>query len=420
MVLVMLLMLVTLNIFIQQLVKEQIVTRLQHDAESLVSFIQISADDHWEVNPAHISQVYSRVRSGHYYIVQTAQQTLRSRSLFDFELSIPEMQATQSHSYQMNGAGEEVWLVWQQRIKKNNQILQIWVAEDITSFQQQLLKFSIIAVLLVTTASAVLVYLQQGILNRGFAVFDLLRTNLQAVRHGDMEKNGTLVPMEISPLVSEIELLVEQLRQRIKRTRNAIGNLTHEIKRPMQILSLYIETNEGKESALQCFDEIQTIVDRELRRAKISGTNVVGGAFKIQEEIPVLLKIMKNIYPKISLELTIQKNLNEVNLDRGDMLELSGNLLDNACKFTTSVVNIEFKTAENFYLLTVEDDGEGVTMEQMSLITEKGFRLDESRQGHGLGLSICSDIVQSYHGELLFDQSALGGLKVTVSLPLIR
>ena len=417
-ILVMLVMLVMLNIFIQQLVKEQVVTRLQHDAESLVTIIQPGEENSWKINPAHISTVYNRVRSGHYYVVKTDDVTLRSRSLFDFEPTIQILNIEQSSAHQMHGAGEENWLVWQQNIHKNGHQFQIWVAEDIAPFQQQLIKFSVIAVFLVTLVGSLLVYLQQKILNKAFRVFDTLRSNLQAIRHGETENTGTQVPVEISPLVSEIEMLVEQLKQRIQRTRNAIGNLTHEIKRPLQLLSLYIETGEDKESKNKCFEEIQMIVDRELRRAKISGSNVIGGAFNVQSEIPVLLDVMQKIYPDISSTLFIQKGMGEINLDRDDMLELSGNLIDNACKYASKAVKIEFKKIDHVLFFSVDDDGKGVDKEQISLITRKGYRLDESHQGHGLGLSICSDIIQSYHGELKFDKSPMNGLKVTVSLPL--
>ncbi|MCK5662424.1 MAG: hypothetical protein KAI17_03010 [Thiotrichaceae bacterium] len=184
MILVMVVMLFTLNIFIQQLVKEQVLTRLQHDSESLVSIIQQDSENTWSINPAQISTVYNRVRSGHYYMISTPQQIIRSRSLFDFEVVIPDSKNKKTLSYEIKGAGEKTWLVWQQVIHKKNQPLLIWVAEDIAPFQQQLIKFSLIIILLVIIFGFVLIYLQQRILNKAFYIFDVLRSNLQSVRHG--------------------------------------------------------------------------------------------------------------------------------------------------------------------------------------------------------------------------------------------
>lgn len=418
MILVMMMMLVMLNIFIQRLVTEQVLTRLQHDAESLVSVISQTGNQNWNVNPSQISTVYNRVRSGHYYVVKSAAKTSRSRSLFDFDVHFKKVQSGASTSYQMEGAGDEQWLVWQQIVKKNQQSFQIWVAEDISSLQSQLIWYSIIAILAVFVFFVILIYIQHKILNRAFAVFDLLRVNLQAIRQGDVDKSGTQVPLEIAPLVTEIEILVDQLKQRIQRTRNAIGNLAHEIKRPLQILSLYIDSGENKETAIQSFDEIQLIVERELRRAKISGSNLTGGIFKAQEELPVLLQVMEKIYPQVNFQLEIQQALNEVGLDRDDMMELSGNLIDNACKFAAGKVAIQVSLVDDLWCFTVEDDGQGVDQDKVEMIIGKGVRLDETRQGHGLGLTICTDIVSSYQGQLNFSQSALGGLKVEVCLPL--
>ncbi len=418
MLLVMIVMLFTLNIFIQQLVKEQVLTRLQHDAESLVSIIQQDSEKYWSVNPAQISTVYNRVRSGHYYMVNTPQQTIRSRSLFDFEAAIPDTENKKSISYEIKGAGEETWLVWQQIIQKNNQPLLIWVAEDIASFQQQLMKFSLIIIFLVIIFSFIFIYLQQRILNKAFHIFDVLRSNLQSVRHGETKNAGTLVPVEISPLVDEIEILVEQLRLRIQRTRNAIGNLAHEIKRPLQILSLHLDSGEDRQSAAQSFKDIQLIVDRELRRAKISGSNVVGGTFHINDELPYLLEVMKKIYPEVRIQKNFQGNLTKINIDRDDMMELTGNLLDNACKFAYSSIEFKINRIQSGLSIIVEDDGPGVDPTLFEKITGKGLRLDETVQGHGLGLSICSDIIDSYKGKLTFSRSKTGGLKVEASIPI--
>jgi len=418
MILVMVVMLFTLNIFIQQLVTEQVLTRLQHDAESLVSIIQQDSDNNWTVNPAQISTVYNRVFSGHYYMVKTPQGIVRSRSLFDFEASISDIEDGQSVSYQVKGAGEETWLIWQQIIHKNNLPFQVWVAEDIAPFQQQLTYFSLIIILLVVTASAALIYLQQRILHKAFKIFDELRSSLQSIRQGETEQSVSSVPIEISPLVKEIEMLVEQLRQRIQRTRNAIGNLAHEIKRPLQILSLHLESGEDKQSATQSFKDIQTIVDRELRRAKISGSNVVGGTFRINEELPYLLEVLNRIYPAINMQENYQGDLKEVNLDRDDMMELTGNLLDNACKFAHSSIKLDINREQSGLTISVEDNGPGVDPALFEKITGKGLRLDETVQGHGLGLSICTDIIDSYKGKLNFSQSTLGGLKVEAFIPL--
>ncbi len=416
MIVLMLLILLMLYIFMQQLVKEQFLTRLQHDAESLITVL-LQQDGRWILDPTHISTVYNRVRSGHYYIVKTPDKTIRSRSLFDFEVEPPALDNQQSRSYKMPGPGGETWLVWQQIIHKQGKPFELWLAEDITPVQRHLVHFSIIAVLLIIAISLLFIVIQQKILDRTFAVFGALRNNLQSIRQGEAESADLPLPQEISPLVREIELLVSQLKQRIVRTRSAIGNLAHEIKRPLQIVSLYIDSGGDRQAVKSAFDEIHNIVDRELRRARISGANAVGGRFDVTQEIPILLQVMQKIYPEVKVSLDIQPHLAAMNLDRDDMLELSGNLIDNAFKYSNGEVAIQFSLQRETLKLVIEDDGAGVASEYLDKITEKGYRLDENREGHGLGLSICADIVDSYQGEIQFTRSMLGGLKVEVQIP---
>lgn len=416
--LVMLLLLGSLGFAIQRLLMDHMLTRLEHDAESLISIIEKDSEQRWSINPAHVSAVYNRVHSGHYYRVSAPGQVIRSRSLFDFEFSVPPVVGGRSMSYQMKGLGGESWLVWRQVIRKDKELLDVLVAEDITPVYQSLLRFLWVAVAFVVLAALLAIYLQRRILGRAFQVFDELRNNLQAIRHRSSGIHTAQIPSEVFPLVREIELLVEQLGLRIQRTRNAIGNLSHEIKRPLQLLTLQAQHEQGKEMLNKALDDIRSIVDRELRRAKISGSSRVGGEFRIHEELPYLVEVMQKIYPAIEIQLNIQGGVDGIGMDRDDMLELMGNLMDNACKFARNRVRCRVTEQHNRLVLLLEDDGPGVAVDLLQKITRKGARLDESVEGHGLGLSICVDIVNSYQGTLDFGRSELGGLRAEVGLPM--
>jgi signal transduction histidine kinase len=109
--------------------------------------------------------------------------------------------------------------------------------------------------------------------------------------------------------------------------------------------------------------------------------------------------------------------LRELALDREDMLELVGNLLDNACKWAASRAVLRLSIEQGTFVLVIEDDGPGVPEPQRERLLERGLRLDERVEGHGLGLSIVREIVDSYDGRLELDDSELGGLRVVVRLP---
>ena len=417
MILVMSGLLVIIYFGMQQILQEYVLSRLQHDTESLISVVHQDQNQKWTVAPSQMSKVYDRVKSGHYYQLEIGTETISSRSLFDETMPQPSSSATNSVSYLADGPGQEIWLIWQQQVRKEDQPISILVAEDITPLRRQLLRYAIYGVIVIGLTIAVMIFLQRRTLDNSFAVFEILRQNIASVRHKETEKIGMSLPAEVIPLVNEIENLVDQLRNRISRNRHAIGNLAHELKRPLQLLSLQLEADREEEACDPLLD-IKAIIERELRRAKISGSQSIGGNIDLNEEIPVMIKVLSKIYPQIKINFEYFGSTSSLNLDREDMLELIGNLLDNACKFANQTVEIQISLSPDHVKISIDDDGEGISKAEMNEIKKRGVRLDESKAGHGLGLDICWDIVNSYQGNILFSASPMGGLRVNVNLPL--
>jgi len=164
-------------------------------------------------------------------------------------------------------------------------------------------------------------------------------------------------------------------------------------------------------------EHIAQLIDSELKRARLAGRGSATQRLNLAEELPALCGLLQQVY--VDKEVDIRHNVPadmEWSHDRQDMLELIGNLLDNAVKWSAGVVILTVRWVDGIRL-EVEDDGPGVSAAQLRHLTERGARLDESVAGHGLGLSIVKDIVETYQGELTFDTSArLGGLRVTVLL----
>ncbi len=401
----------------QQILQDYVLTRLQDDSESLISAVSQDSNLDWNVNPSQMSKFYNRVKSGHYYHLAVDSQTISSRSLFDVTMPEPVGNLSNPGYYLADGPGQEIWLIWYQQVSKNNQLISIRVAEDITPLRRQLLQYTIYVVILMVITTTMLIYLQRRTLQHSFAVFEMLRQNITSIRHKETEKIGISLPGEVIPLVNEIEILVDQLRNRISRNRHAIGNLAHELKRPLQLLSLQLE-NDGDGEPSRPLQDIRAIIERELRRAKISGSQNAGGKFDVNEELPFLIEVLSNIYPLVKINFENPGSISSLDLDRDDMLELIGNLLDNGCKYASQTVDLQISCSTNRVKIIVDDDGKGIKESEMAEIKLRGVRLDESKQGHGLGLDICWDIVNSYHGSLSFSASPKGGLRVVIELPL--
>ena len=147
-----------------------------------------------------------------------------------------------------------------------------------------------------------------------------------------------------------------------------------------------------------------------MKRARLAGRGTIGQRFKVDVEIPALIGLLEQVYS--DKQVDVRYNIGpEVELvhDRQDMLELIGNLLDNAVKWSRSVVIVNLRSAKGI-LIDVEDDGPGCSPEKLGQLTGRGVRLDESVAGHGLGLSIVKDIVDTYDGRLeITPQRGLAG-----------
>jgi len=165
------------------------------------------------------------------------------------------------------------------------------------------------------------------------------------------------------------------------------------------------------------WSQIQHRISRELGRARLSGDVLPGAYFDCAEELAPLFETLNMIHRR-GLRLHWQAHeYCRLPWDREDMLELLGNLLDNACKFARSEVLLTIERTPDGYLIRVEDDGPGIAPDQRDAVLERGIRLDERAEGHGLGLGIVRDILAAWNGQLSLEQSALGGLQVSVRLP---
>ncbi|MCP4391140.1 MAG: sensor histidine kinase [Gammaproteobacteria bacterium] len=410
-------LLIAFYFFTQQLLHDYILTHLQHDAESLASVIYQDETQQWKVDPGRMSTVYKRVRSGYYYYVEIDQHVIISRSLFDAEFPGVDDNHPSGSDYLVDGPGDERWIIWHQSLTRNDQPIRIWIAEDIAPLRNQLLQYSAFIVGIIVVAVVLLFYLQQRTLRQAFGVFDWLGTNLKTIRQKETERSSVSMPLEVAPLVTEIEKLVEHLSHRTVRTRNAIGNLAHELKRPLQLLSIQQESGQGAEMQ-NTLGEIRNILERELRRARISGSTGAVSAFHAGEETGYMIDVLQKIYPDIDIEIEYESQVETRGLDRDDMLELVGNLLDNACKFARSSVRLTLGTIDGRLRLAFDDDGQGLEPVQLQQLNRRGQRLDERVAGHGLGLGICRDILDYYRGDISFAKSGLGGLCVMVEIPL--
>ncbi len=408
---------------IEKLTEDFIASRLEHDSEAILGAIVVESEI--DVNAAYINQVYQRPFSGHYYLIRQATgREITSRSLWDFKLSVPWVNPGQSERHYLQGPEDQQLLVWVHGYRKQGEDLILAVAEDLLPINRQREAFIKNFALLAFAGLVVLLIVQGVVIRQSFRRLDPLLEDVNSLSLGQEKLLNEDVPSEMSPLVKEVNHLLQLLTKRNQRSRNALGNLAHAIKGPLNLLTRYLDKQIEKQhqasehqQASQQLDRIRLLIERELKRARLTGGGTINQRFNPSVDLNDLIEALRQIYQDRGMKLALHVDQECTPFgDREDMLELLGNLLDNACKWANQQVVCHVSGSEQMQIV-VEDDGKGLEEGDIKRMTQRGSRLDESVEGHGLGLAIVHDVVQLYHGQIDFDRSPeYGGLRVRVVL----
>jgi signal transduction histidine kinase len=250
-----------------------------------------------------------------------------------------------------------------------------------------------------------------------------VREQIAQLQQGRRSELDSQVPQELEPLVGQVNRLLSHTEDTLKRSRNALGNLGHALKTPLAVLVSLSEREELREQPeLQAtlreqLAQIRQRLERELGRARLAGEALPGAHFDCAAELPGLFGTLGMIHNHgLKLDWQAAPGLC-LPWDREDLLELLGNLLDNACKWADAEVQLSLAQESEGYRLWVDDDGPGIAPERRDEVLGRGTRLDEQVAGHGLGLGIVRDMVDAWGGSLSLEDGPLGGLRVSVRLP---
>ncbi|WXL23970.1 sensor histidine kinase [Ectopseudomonas mendocina] len=397
---------------------------LQDEAQGILSAMMRDANGRIQLDDRRMSAAYKRPYSGLYFRVDFADQSWRSRSLWDRELGMAHEPGLQEEL--ADGPQGQEWLVYRADYQRFGQKITIHVARDYTPILDSFSRIQKMVLGLGVLALVLLVIMQRVLVGRALRPLETTRQQIMQLQEGDRSQLDQTVPEELEPLVAQINHLLAHTEDTLKRSRNALGNLGHALKTPLAVLvsltsreeiKALPELHDGLVSQLQ---NIQQRIARELGRARLAGDVLPGAYFDCGRELPELFATLNMIHGN-HLDLSWQADTSmRLPWDREDLLELLGNLLDNACKWADSQVRLAILRDQQAFELIIEDDGPGIAPERREQVIGRGARLDEQVAGHGLGLGIVRDIVDAWEGELQLDESEWGGLKVVVRLPVRR
>ena len=293
------------------------------------------------------------------------------------------------------------------------------VSGDTEEYQQNINKFD-------NTLSVILFILGAGLMiavflqvKFGLLPLNKIKASLFKVRNGDEDKLKESYPLEVQPLASEINELLDHNAKIIDRAKTHVGNLAHVLKTPLAVISNEIKTEDNIMNNQVIL--MKRHIDRYLKKAHLESVGTFSKEkINIIDLVKKMISIFKKLYPdvQINLDESVQEAFVFGSMD--DLEEVIGNIIENACKYGKNKIEVEIRISEkNNLQLVISDDGLGLSQEQMNKVFARGFRIDEQKPGTGLGLNIVKDIVETYmKGKVTLSKSKLGGLEVNILLPL--
>jgi signal transduction histidine kinase len=393
---------------------------LRNDSESLLAAL-VRGPQGLQLDERRLSPAYQRPFSGHYFRIDFTDGHWRSRSLWDQEL--PALDHPGLHDDLQLGPEGQQLLVLRTDYRRLGLPISISVAEDYTPIRESFRRVQQLGLGLGLTGLLLILLLQRITVRRALRPLEQAREQIAQLQQGQRSQLDDQVPLELEPLVAQINHLLAHTEDSLKRSRNALGNLGHALKTPLAVL-LSLASSEQLEAHPQLrktlkeqLQQVEQRLNRELNRARLSGDALPGALFDCDAELPGLLATLNMIHGEhLALSYRAPAGL-QLPWDREDLLELLGNLLDNACKWADAEVRVSVAELATGFELSVEDDGPGIPQERRDQVFNRGTRLDEQTHGHGLGLGIVRDIVDSWGGKLSLLESEWGGLKVVIELP---
>lgn len=359
----------------------------------------------------------------------TSQETLRSRSLWDAQLTL----TTPTH------AERDLWLA-QYAGPKNQELMvltrsmhhaatpnDIWyvsVAVDHTSVHSATQSFNTALAVALALLLLLMLVLSWWQLRLGLAPLNSLQAGLARLKRGDSNSLEGHYPAELQPLVDDFNHTLQQQRTSALLAREQAGNLAHGAKTPLSVMQQAAQPYGDHPLALTVLEQVtqakRQIVWHLAKSRAGAAHQEIHEANAVTPMIDSLVRAMRVVHANKQLRLEWHKPEQPMDFlgAAQDFQEMLGNVLDNACLWAKHTVRISVAPQhDNQLQIMVQDDGPGLSAVHMQQVLQRGVRLDEQQAGSGLGLTITHDLAVTYGGQLQLSSSTLGGLQVSLTLP---
>jgi len=368
-------------------------------------------------------------RSGVYALIRSQQHEWRSPSSAGLRVDFgkPLRQGQRSLAYATVGYDRvaiESRGIQFEGSPANSNVLTFTVAVSLGPFEEQLWRFRQELIGWFIGLMLTLLVMLAALLHWVLAPVRRMEREIHEVEEGRSERLGGGYPRELAGVAGNLNALLFGERKRVTRYRDTLGNLAHSLKTPLAVMRSSLHAAGAAETVSGEIDRMSGIIEHQLKRAAASGGALLGGPpVDVAQVAGELRGTLVRVYggKDLVIELAVAPATQFIG-DRGDLTELLGNLLDNACKWCRSRVRLSAAAdpgadPRERLMITVEDDGPGISAEDRARVGRRGVRADEKMPGHGLGLAMVQDTVELYGGRLEIDRSPLGGARIALWLP---
>lgn len=299
------------------------------------------------------------------------------------------------------------------------------VAEDLKPQLEQVSAFRNTLMLWLGGAAVLLLAAQGLVLRWGLTPLRQVAEALTEIESGRSEQLQGVYPRELSPLTSNLNSLIRHARARQQRYRDSLGDLAHSLKTPLAILQGLADQSSpvGRQEQQLLSEQVtrmNQIVGHQLQRAQASGRTSLTGNLSVKPVVERLANTLGKVYAekRVIWQIDLDDKVSFQG-DEGDLMELLGNLMENACKYGGGRVRIAGEMTMAL-CLRVADDGPGIPADQAAEVLQRGHRADQRQPGQGIGLAVVMDILKAYDGRLEIGHAAdLGGAEMILHLPAV-
>ncbi len=277
---------------------------------------------------------------------------------------------------------------------------------------------------MVLLAGAALMLAGLLFLRGGVSRIEQLRARLIDVREGRSDRVEGTYPSEVQPLVNELNALLGEREEAVRRAVAKAGDLAHGLKTPLAVIAQEAARAEGTGSEsgtliAQQVERMRRQIDYHLAHARVGAAGTSPGIHcSVADSVDGLTRTLRRLHAErgIAIESNVS-NDHTVRVRREDLDEMLGNLLDNACRFARARVAVASEHVEKQIAITIDDDGPGIAASMRDEVLQRGVRADESERGTGFGLAIVRDLAEVYGGSISLEASPSGGLRARLQLP---